>query len=92
RDDDGDGVNNTYDVCAGFDDHADMDGDGIPDGCDPLDDRDSDGDGVPDSSDNCPLDHNPHQHDNDGDGIGSACDPTPHGDPVPPPAVDTTKP
>ncbi|NWF69391.1 MAG: tandem-95 repeat protein, partial [Chloroflexi bacterium] len=39
RDDDGDGVNNTYDVCAGFDDHADMDGDGIPDGCDPLDDR-----------------------------------------------------
>ncbi|MBR9920317.1 MAG: T9SS type A sorting domain-containing protein [Bacteroidetes bacterium] len=33
-DDDGDGVCNAADVCPGFDDNIDTDGDGIPDGCD----------------------------------------------------------
>ncbi|MCI4651300.1 M12 family metallo-peptidase [Phaeodactylibacter sp.] len=33
-DDDGDGVCNADDVCPGFDDTIDSDGDGIPDGCD----------------------------------------------------------
>lgn len=33
-DDDNDGVCNAVDVCPGFDDNMDTDGDGIPDGCD----------------------------------------------------------
>lgn len=33
-DDDGDGVCNSADVCPGFDDNVDSDGDGVPDGCD----------------------------------------------------------
>jgi hypothetical protein len=33
-DDDGDGVCNSEDICPGFDDGIDTDGDGIPDGCD----------------------------------------------------------
>ncbi|HKK78942.1 MAG TPA: T9SS type A sorting domain-containing protein, partial [Phaeodactylibacter sp.] len=33
-DDDGDGVCNASDICPGFDDNVDSDGDGIPDGCD----------------------------------------------------------
>lgn len=33
-DDDGDGVCNNDDLCEGFDDNLDDDGDGIPDGCD----------------------------------------------------------
>lgn len=33
-DDDGDGVCNAADVCPGFDDNIDTDGDGVPDGCD----------------------------------------------------------
>lgn len=44
-DDDGDGVSNANDVCPGFDDNADADNDGIPDGCD----LDIDGDGFPNS-------------------------------------------
>jgi len=44
-DQDGDGVLDSADICAGFDDTADADGDGIPDGCD-LDD---DNDGILDS-------------------------------------------
>ena len=34
QDDDNDGVCNAVDVCAGFDDSIDTDGDGVPDGCD----------------------------------------------------------
>ncbi|MEM5567153.1 hypothetical protein WNY78_18695, partial [Psychroserpens sp. AS72] len=37
---DGDGVINSADLCAGFDDTADADGDLIPDGCDDDDDND----------------------------------------------------
>ncbi|MCH7403748.1 hypothetical protein ACFOUP_08890 [Belliella kenyensis] len=41
-DDDGDGVINDEDVCPGYDDNVDSDGDGIPDGCD----LDKDNDGI----------------------------------------------
>jgi len=43
-DSDGDGVADSQDQCPGFDDSVDVDGDGIPDGCDSL--IDVDGDGV----------------------------------------------
>ena len=33
-DSDNDGVCDSDDACPGFDDNADADGDGIPDGCD----------------------------------------------------------
>jgi hypothetical protein len=50
-DDDGDGVVNDNDVCDGYDDTADNDGDLVPDGCD-LDD---DNDGILDVDEfNCP--------------------------------------
>ncbi|MFG6688076.1 hypothetical protein ACGK9U_16010, partial [Mariniflexile sp. HNIBRBA6329] len=54
-------VDNSNDICLGFDDNIDTDGDNVPDGCDtcPLDvNNDSDGDGVCDSNDNCPNDAN----------------------------------
>jgi ELWxxDGT repeat protein len=35
-DDDSDGVCNVVDLCPGHDDHADADGDGRPDGCEPA--------------------------------------------------------
>ena len=38
EDDDGDGVCNANDICHGFDDNVDTDGDGIPDGCDDCSD------------------------------------------------------
>lgn len=50
NDADGDAVDDSIDACPGFDDNADADGDGIPDGCD--DDRD--GDGVTNADDACP--------------------------------------
>ncbi|WCO00783.1 T9SS type B sorting domain-containing protein [Psychroserpens ponticola] len=37
---DGDGVVNSSDICEGFDDFADVDDDGAPDGCDDDDDND----------------------------------------------------
>ena len=48
-DEDGDGISDTDDVCAGFDDMDDFDDDGIPSGCD----DDDDGDGTPDVDDQC---------------------------------------
>ncbi len=36
RDDDNDGVLNINDVCPGFDDQADADDDGVPDGCEEI--------------------------------------------------------
>jgi gliding motility-associated-like protein len=49
---------------------SDMDGDGLPDSCDPDDDND----GINDESDNCPETYNPNQEDRDGDGVGDVCD------------------
>ena len=51
-DTDGDGIKDNADICRGFDDSIDVDGDSIPDGCDDL--VDSDQDGVEDSLDICP--------------------------------------
>ena len=51
-DTDGDGIKDNADICRGFDDSVDVDGDSIPDGCDDL--VDSDQDGVEDSLDICP--------------------------------------
>ena len=51
-DTDGDGIKDNADICRGFDDLIDVDGDSIPDGCDDL--VDSDQDGIEDSLDICP--------------------------------------
>ncbi|MCH3882632.1 MULTISPECIES: hypothetical protein [Tenacibaculum] len=50
-DDDGDGVLNVNDICNGFDDNLDTDGDNVPDGCD----LDNDNDGILDSDEICNL-------------------------------------
>ena len=44
-DSDSDGVKDNADICPGFDDNVDIDGDSIPDGCDELVDSDGDGGG-----------------------------------------------
>ena len=62
---------NSQDVCDGFEDELDTDGDGTPDGCDVDDDYDT----VLDADDNCSLTANADQADADGDGMGDACDP-----------------
>ena len=69
-DSDGDGVKDNADICRGFDDNVDVDGDSVPDGCDDL--VDSDGDGVDDSQDLCPgFDDS---IDTDSDGVPDDCD------------------
>ncbi|GDX79807.1 hypothetical protein LBMAG42_16180 [Deltaproteobacteria bacterium] len=87
-DDDGDGVADSGDVCAGIYDpnQWDTDGDGLGDSCDEcpmvpgtdceLDVNDVDGDGTADDVDNCPGVNND-QTDTDGDGAGDACDACP---------------
>lgn len=66
-DTDGDGVVDLWDLCQGHSDLIDVDGNGIPDGCD-----DSDGDGVLDSLDICPEgDDNSDVNQN---GIPDACE------------------
>ena len=52
---DGDGVSNSTDVCDGFDDTADNDTDGVPDGCDDDDDDDGILDEVECVTDNVPI-------------------------------------
>jgi len=69
-DSDGDGVKDNADLCRGFDDNVDIDGDTIPDDCDTL--IDSDVDGVADSSDACPGYDD--TVDVDADGIPDVCD------------------
>ncbi len=88
NDSDNDGICDDADVCMGFDDNIDSDGDGIPDGCDNDTDTgmndndcnvgDSDNDGVCDDVDIClGFDDNA---DMDGDGIPDGCDSCPVGD------------
>ena len=69
---DGDGVSDTSDRCPGSNDAADMDGDGLPVGCDGTDNRDADGDGVQNYLDVCAAGDD--TVDLDGDGIPDACD------------------
>ena len=71
-DSDGDGVPDANDKCPGFDDKLDLDADGIPNGCDTIDNRDSDGDGVINSNDKCPGFDD--KLDLDTDGIPNGCD------------------
>ncbi|NOR28133.1 MAG: hypothetical protein GQ540_06350 [Lutibacter sp.] len=68
-DDDGDGVQNSLDLCAATPTGEAVDADGCSDS--QLDD---DGDGVLNDVDNCPETANPGQEDVDGDGIGDVCD------------------
>ena len=85
-DSDNDGICDAADICMGFDDNIDTDGDGVPDGCDNDTDTgmnnctvgDSDNDGVCDDVDVCiGFDDNA---DVDGDGIPDGCDPCNAGD------------
>ena len=66
-DSDEDGIMDIWDLCEGHPDEVDIDGNGIPDGCD-----DSDGDGIIDSLDMCPDGDD--NYDSDGDGIPDACE------------------
>jgi hypothetical protein len=72
---DGDGVCGDVDLCEGYNDYLDADGDGTPDGCDvcmydPLDDADNDG--VCGNEDICSLGDD--NLDADADGTPDACD------------------
>ncbi|MDF1552171.1 MAG: MopE-related protein [Deferrisomatales bacterium] len=73
-DSDGDGIPDDLDQCPGHDDAVDVDGNGTPDGCDPL--IDSDGDGVSENQGDCD-DGNaaiyPGATDACGDGIDQDC-------------------
>ncbi|MGB1397403.1 MAG: hypothetical protein ACPG7R_06140, partial [Planctomycetota bacterium] len=74
---DNDGVCDPDDICNGFSDALDADGDGIPDGCDdcPLDfQNDIDGDGLCADQDPCPIDP---LNDGDQDGLCADEDPCP---------------
>ncbi|MEK6938564.1 MAG: MopE-related protein, partial [Nanoarchaeota archaeon] len=73
-DSDGDGVIDPLDECPGFDDHIDVDGDGVPDMCDNVNNLDSDGDGYPDIEDKCPGFDD--KLDLDQDGLPDGCDAT----------------
>ena len=69
-DSDSDGIDDSADLCWGFDDNVDQDDDEIPDGCDLL--IDSDNDNIADEEDKCPG------HDDnidvDNDSISDGCD------------------
>jgi hypothetical protein len=87
-DSDGDGVSDEDDFFPGIslDGRWDVDGDGIPNECDPAcatagmsADLDDDGDAYIDDVDNCPLISNSDQIDSDGDGRGDACTGLPPG-------------
>lgn len=87
-DDDGDGVDDGVDNCAGTAnaDQADGDADGFGTACDNCPDvenlsqRDGDADGVGNACDNCSDLPNPGQEDVDGDGDGDVCDDDPDTD------------
>ena len=72
-DSDDDSVPDCEDICLGFDDLADADNNGVPDGCD----DDDDNDGILDVDDCNPLDNSVGEatiwySDSDGDGFGNA--------------------
>lgn len=72
-DSDDDRYGDVCDLCPdyyGYDQEADLDGDGMGDECD----DDLDGDGVPNDLDNCPGTSNFEQNDTDEDGVGDDCD------------------
>ncbi|MFZ5979496.1 MAG: thrombospondin type 3 repeat-containing protein [Candidatus Zixiibacteriota bacterium] len=77
---DADGVGDACDICPGYDDLADFDGDSHPDSCDNCPQAantgqtDYDSDGIGDACDNCPGNYNPSQTDTDTDGVGDDCD------------------
>ncbi|NOY27721.1 MAG: amidohydrolase family protein [Oligoflexia bacterium] len=88
-DTDGDGIEDSDDVCVGWFDprQDDLDGDGVGDACDPCplaagmsecshDPDDIDGDGLANDGDDCPWIYDD-QSDSDGDGHGDACDDCP---------------
>jgi amidase len=72
EDGDGDGVQDSCDVCPAVADPAqrDADHDGVGDACA----ADDDGDGVLDAEDNCPQTWHVNQLDSDEDGLGDVCD------------------
>ncbi len=75
---DADGICDATDICPGSDDTADVDGDSVPDGCDPCPEDpadDSDMDGVCDSDDIC--EGSDDTIDSDSDGLPDGCDPCP---------------
>jgi hypothetical protein len=77
-DSDGDGVEDDYDLCPGYDDNADADADGFPDGCDdcPYDaENDADNDGLCAEDDICPGYDD--LIDGDGDLVPDGCDACP---------------
>ncbi|PLX27104.1 hypothetical protein C0581_03680 [Candidatus Parcubacteria bacterium] len=71
-DTDGDGVTDDMDMCEGYDDAADLDQDGTPDGCDTIDNRDDDNDGIVNEYDMCPGHDD--AIDTDADNIPDGCD------------------
>lgn len=84
---DGDGIQDTVDLCPGAWDplQDDQDDDGVGDVCDPcplvpdssscrMDPEDIDDDGYRTDVDDCPYLYDPDQADSDGDGTGDACD------------------
>ncbi len=78
-----DAVLDGADNCAANEnpDQADLDGDGLGDACDSIDNgpEDRDQDGVPDDQDNCTDQVNSDQLDLDQDGIGDVCEAPPAG-------------
>jgi|GEM_PF-4891332 len=82
-DSDGDGNADTCDLCPGFDDYADCDGDKIPDGCE----EDCDADGIPDDCEpDCNNDGTPDDcevGDCDNDGVPDVCEPDCDGNGIP---------
>lgn len=75
-DSDGDGNAGNCDLCPGHNDNADIDGDGVPNGCD----ADMDGDGCLNGDDDAQAFASP---DTDGDGVHDDCDDDDDGDDCP---------